>query len=335
MGRAILTLQPVGGLKSPDPFFIMKIQKDVELKKYTTLKIGGKAKYFVEANSKEDIIEAVKWVRRKKLPFFVLGGGSNVLVNDKGFKGVVIKMKNEKIKMKNQNEKLKTIEADAGCSMKKIIGLSEQEGMTGLEWAAGIPRITVGGAIRGNAGAFGRTMANITKEVKALDTRSLRAQTVLSKQMKFWFKDSIFKKNKNLIILSATLMLEKKDKSEVKKEVKRILQYRKTYHPQEPSAGCAFKNVILTKSLENKFKNFPEITEFIKRGEIPAAWLIEQCGLKGKQLGKAQISNKHSNFIINLGGAKASDVLFLIKLAKQKIKNKFGISLQEEIQYII
>ncbi len=258
----------------------MKFQKNVLLKNYTTFKIGGPAKYFCFAKNKEGLIEAVKWAKEKNLPFFILGGGSNLLVSDKGYEGLVIKYQNPK--------------------------LAEYVNK-GLEWAAGIPG-TVAGAIRGNAGAFEGEMKDVVKEVEVFDAKTQKIKIFKNKDCQFSYRNSVFKKNPNLIILSAKIRSSRGNP----KKIQQYLNYRKERHPQEPSAGSVFKNLF----------------------DVPAAKLIAECGLKGKRIGGAQISEKHPNFIINLGNAKSSDVLKLINLVKRKVKNKFGKKLEEEIQYL-
>jgi UDP-N-acetylmuramate dehydrogenase len=255
------------------------IRKNVPLAPYTTFKIGGKAKYFYEAKSKEDLVKAIKAAKEAGLPFFILGGGSNVLVSDKGFDGLVIKIQNTKYEIQDTR-----IVADAGVLLSKLVDESVKVGLTGLEWAAGIPG-TVGGAVRGNANAFGVSMSDVVKNIR----------------------------NYEDIILSVELELKKGDREKSKKMIKEYLEYRDKRHPLEyPSAGCIFKN--------------PE-------GDF-AGRLIEQCGLKGKKEGGAMFSKKHGNFIVNLGNAKAKDVIKLINLCKKKVREKFRIELEEEIEYL-
>ena len=310
------------------------VQENVSLAKYTTFKIGGPARYFFIARAKEDLIKAIKWAKQKKLPFFILGGGSNVLFSDNGYKGIIIKTQNSKLKVQNYTSKLKTINAEAGTILNDLVKLSVEKSLTGLEWLAGIPG-TVGGAIHGNAGAFWKTMADIIESVEVLDTNNLKIKNISAENCQFANKDSVFKHQKNLVILSAKIKLKKGNKKEIKEKIKEYLKYRRKNHPLNFfSAGCAFKNYIPEIKNQKLLKKFPELVEFGKKGRIPAAYLIEKCGLNDKKIGKAQFSEKHANFIINLGGAKASDVLKLIKLAKEKVKNKFGITLEEEIQYI-
>ncbi|HOW13069.1 MAG TPA: UDP-N-acetylmuramate dehydrogenase [Candidatus Pacearchaeota archaeon] len=308
----------------------LKILRNVSLKDYTTYKIGGLAKYFFIAENNEDLIEAIKWAKDKKIPFFILGNGSNVLFSDKGFNGLIIKIKTSKIEiLKNKNNKCDVL-SEAGVNLSDLINFLTENNLEGLEWAAGIPG-NVGGAVYGNASAFGKKMSDFVKEVEVLDTNNLKQKKLSLKQCQFSAKNSIFKKKKNLVILSVVFSFKKGNKEEIKKRVKECLIYRAKNHPNYPSAGCVFKNYILKKNDEKIFKKFPELNIFKKNRTIPAAYLIEKCNLKGKQIGKAKISEKHSNFFVNLGGAKAKDILKLIDLTKKEVKNKFNIALEEEI----
>ncbi|MBZ9577564.1 UDP-N-acetylmuramate dehydrogenase [Patescibacteria group bacterium] len=286
----------------------MDIKENISLAKHTTFKIGGPAKYFCITRNKEDLVKAVKKAKELNLPFFILGGGSNVLASDKGYNGLIIKIENCKLRIENCN-----LYTEAGVKLEEIVKLSDKKSLTGMEWAAGIPG-TVGGAVYGNAQAFDVKMSDIVKSVEVLDTKNLKIKNLLKKQCLFSAKKSIFKKNKNLIILSATLKLKKGDKKEIQKAIKEHLNYRKKNHPLRfSSAGSVFVN---------------------KTGGPPSAYLIEKCGLKGTKVGGAEVSKKHAGFIINTGKAKAKDVLKLIKIIKQKVKNKLGIKLEEEVQII-
>ena len=296
------------------------------MRSYTTFKIGGNAKYFLIARTKDDLISAVKFSREKKLPFFILGGGSNLLVSDEGFNGIIIKIENKKLKIKKSK-----IVAGAGVSLGKIVGVAARAGFSGMEWAVGIPAATIGGAVRGKAAAFDGSMAKRVESVEALESKSLKLQKFKNKDCQFSYRQSIFKKNKNLIIFSATLKLKKESKQKIEKRVAGHSNYRKARHPKDPSAGSIFKNIKFSKSLAKKF---PEFLQFEKREEIPSAFLIERCGLKGKKSGGAKISEQHANFILNFNNAKAKDVQKLINLIKKSVKNKFGIILEEEIQHL-
>ncbi|PIV12637.1 MAG: UDP-N-acetylenolpyruvoylglucosamine reductase [Candidatus Nealsonbacteria bacterium CG03_land_8_20_14_0_80_36_12] len=295
-----------------------RIKSNISLAKYTTFKIGGPAQYFFIAKEKKDVIEAIKMAKKNGLPFFVLGEGSNLLVSDKGFNGLVIKFQVSNFKFQDPE-----VVAEAGTILEELVKGSMKRGLTGLEWAAGIPG-TVGGAIRGNAAAFGSSIGNLVKRVEVLKCGEIRSLKEIgsqnqkirifkNKDCKFSYRDSIFKKNPNLIILAVELQIEKGDKKKIKKEITKNLDYRKKNHPLNfPSAGSVFKNPP----------------------QFSAGFLIEKCGLKGKTIGQAQISKKHSNFIVNLGGAKAKDVKKLINLAKKKVKEKFGVELEEELEQL-
>jgi UDP-N-acetylmuramate dehydrogenase len=223
---------------------------------------------------------------------------------------------------------------EGGMKLKEIVKFCLKEGLTGLEWAAGIPG-TLGGAVYGNASAFGNSMSDLVEKVEVFDVQKEKIRTFEKKDCQFGLKESIFKKQKRYILISAVLKLKKGKKKEIKEKIKYHLDYREKNHPLNfPSAGSIFKNKKLKIKNKKLLKAFPKLREFNKKGEIPAGYLIEKSGLKGKRIGGAEISKKHANFIVNLGKAKAEDVLRLINLVKKEVKNKFGISLEEEIQYL-
>lgn len=306
----------------------LELQKKVTLAPFSTFKIGGVAEYFVRVKNQNEIIEAINWARKKKLPFFILGNGSNVLFSDKGFNGLIIKLQNNKFRIKN-----KEIIAQAGCQLQTLVKESIKKNLAGLEWAIGIPG-TLGGAIYQNAGAFGREMKDIVKMVKILEIQAskFRIRELKNKDCKFGYRESIFKKRKNWIILEAILNLKKTKKEELKKKIKEFLKIRKERQPLEyPSAGSVFKNIPLKKipkKLKEKFK------EKIKNNYLPVGALIESLGLKGKKIGGAKISEKHANFIVNVGKAKAEDVKKLIDLIKKEIKKEFKLEVKEEIELV-
>ena len=257
----------------------IEVKENVSLAEYTTFKIGGPARYFFIAKNKQDLIKAIEFAKNKHLTFFILGGGSNLLVSDNGFKGVVIKIQNQDYRIDGTR-----IITDAGVELNTLVNLSIDNSLTGLEWAIGIPG-TIGGAVKVNASAFGQNIKELVKNIKKI----------------------------NKIIISVELDLKKGNKNISQELIKEYTQKRKNTQPLEyASAGCIFKNTS---------------------GQ-GAGRLIDQAGLKGTKVGQAMISEKHANFIINLGGAKSDDVINLIKLVKQTIKDKFNLELEEEIQYL-
>jgi len=317
------------------------VKENEPLAPYTTFKIGGPAKYFFIAKTSDDIVKAVEMAKKLKMPYFILGGGSNLLVSDQGFDGLVIKILDSRFKISDLR-----VEVAAGALLSTVVGKSVEAGLTGLEWAAGIYG-TIGGAVRGNAGAFGHEMSEVVESVRIMNQElparnasasvaGGRIKNLKNKECGFGYRDSIFKQDKNLIILEVVLKLGKGDKEKGKQEVKNILQARRERQPLEfPSAGSVFKNVEIANLSElktNLRESLPE--EFIAKGKIPAAWLIEEVNLKGKKIGGAEVSDKHANFIVNTGQATASNVLALISLIKMKVRDDLGIQLEEEIELV-
>jgi len=331
--------------------FEQKIQKDVVLAPYSTLKIGGKARYFCTVTNNQELVEAIQWAKEKGVPFFILGAASNILISDKGWNGLVIKMQNLNYKLQSSSIEEKTlpniqseqiIEAEAGVPLAKIVGLAFQHSLTGMEWAIGIPG-TVGGAIYGNAGAFGSSMAEVVKTVCVLDvSQNSYAMLDITKQgCDFSYRSSLFKHNKQFIIISAHIHLQKGIQEQIAKKMKECFERKKQSQPLDYfSAGSIFKNFyfehcsVFSLGTRKFLENFSEWEQFQKQGFIPAAWLIEKCGLKGKKIGRVELSLKHANFIVHRGGGSAKDVKKLINLIKKQIKEKFGIELQEEIEYL-
>jgi len=312
------------------------IQENVELKQYSTFKLGGPAKYFFIAKSREEIIKAAQTAKELDLPFFILGGGSNILVHDKGFDGLVIKVETKNLEM-NDN----IIKADAGVLLGQVVAMAMQNGLSGMEWAIGIPG-TIGGAVRGNAGAYGSDTSANTMIVQTYDLKKNQEVEMTKAECQFEYRESIFKKNSNLIILGAEFQFEQGDKEKIKNQMMEHTKTRICSQPKFPSVGCSFKNIIVTDEIREKIKATDENgLKAIKTdtatgvSKIGAAWFIDRAGLKGHQIGGAKVSDEHANFIIKAEeSGKADDVVQLISYIKQKVRTEFGIQLQEEAQYI-
>lgn len=312
---------------------MVNIQKNIALASHTTFKIGGPAKYFSEAKSIDEIQELCLWAQKEKIPVAIIGGGSNVLVSDRGFDGLVIKIKNQKLEI---NDDL--IYCEAGVPLAKLAAEAVKNELAGLEWAIGIPG-TVGGAINGNAGAFSKSTSENVKEVRVLDLRRLSFQGEIFKKedCKFEYRNSIFKKNSNLIILAGVFRLARGKKEEMRAVLKEYAGQRMGSQPAGYSAGCFFKNPSWPGKEEERrelMKKFPELEKFSQRPKIGAGFLIESAGLRGKKTDNAMISEKHACFIINGGEARAENIIELASLAKEKVKKKYGINLEYEVQLI-
>lgn len=309
----------------------MNIQENIILAPHTTFKIGGPARYFIEAKSAEEIKEAVLWAREKGVPYFLLGGGSNLLVSDDGFNGLVIKIKTASYKIQDTS-----VTAEAGAPLAKLVAESANNDLTGLEWAVGIPG-TIGGAVCGNAGAYGHSTSEAVIHARAMDQNS-EIVDFNNQDCHFCYRGSIFKESGNkLIILETELKLIKGNSNEIKEKIKKIISERAGKIPHYPSSGSFFKNYIVDEKSPTSnllLKNFPELKNNIKGGKIATGYFIEQCDLKGKTIGGAQISEQHANFIINIGNAKAIDVLGLAEICKREVAKKFGVELEIEKKLI-
>lgn len=284
-----------------------KIEKDISLSTLTTYKTGGIAKLVVYPNNINNLKQMLKLIHKYNIKYFILGKGSNTLFSDKEFKGVIIKLD----KLNNFKIKQTEIYVESGMILSKLVQASVKNELTGLEFAIGIPG-TIGGAIYMNAGAYGNNMSNIVKSVIVLNEKFQIKEIPLEK-LKFDYRYSIFQDNKNLICVAANIKLEHGNHDEIASKIKENLLKRKNSQPLEyPSAGSVFRN--------------PE-------GNY-AGKIIEELGLKGKNIGGAEISTKHANFIINKNNASSSDILNLIKLVQKEVKDKYKIDLKLEQQLV-
>ncbi|MBU2236074.1 UDP-N-acetylmuramate dehydrogenase [Patescibacteria group bacterium] len=303
-----------------------RVNEDFALAPLTGYKIGGPAKYYFIGENTDDVKNAVGAAHELSLPVFILARGSNVLVSDKGFAGLVIHNKSKNISVSNTE-----IEADAGVNLSSLANSAKDLGLSGIEFIAGIPG-SVGGAIRGNAGAWGSEIKNVLIKVMAV-TESGEIIERSNKQCEFGYRESIFKMNKE-IILSASFELSKSTKKDVQIKINEIVKKKKEEQEFEsPSAGCVFKNTKVDFSEEEMAKKGID-SSAVNNGLVSSGYLIDRLGLKGFTVGGAMVSKVHGNFIINLGNATAEQIVMLIGIIKQKVRDKYGIQLQEEIQLI-
>lgn len=283
------------------------------LANHCTYRIGGPAKCYFSAAGEDEVAASLEVARENNLPFFILGGGSNVLFSDEGFPGMVVKMDNISIDARDNGEKT-TVIVGAGTPLAALVKFTRDNSLTGMEWAAGIPG-TVGGAIRGNAGAFHHEVGESVLKVRVLQVVAAGIETRLFQKndCAFAYRNSAFKCNKNLVIVSAALSFDKGDPRKIESEIQEYLAKKNTTQPLDhPSAGSVFAN--------------PE--------GFFAGKIIEECGFKGRVVGGAKVSEKHANFIVNLGGATAADVKKIISLIKKSAQEKFGVNLEEEIEIV-
>lgn len=321
---------------------MLQIQENISLSGFSTFRIGGPARYFCIAKDEGEVSEALDFAIKDKLRVFVIGRGSNLLVSDDGFDGLVLKTELLDRKIK-EGEGATEVRLGAGISLVRLILDFQSEGIAGMEWAAGIPA-TFGGAVANNAGAKGMEIGGAVKEVRALEMQSssegyltgYTPKTLSHDECGFSYRKSIFKESKRFVILDAVLSLRRGDSEDMKQEIAKNLEARSSKQPLEhPNIGSIFKNPVLSRQeQESLSRKCPDFAKVIKDDTIPAGFLIEKAGMKGKKIGGVIISEKHANFIVNTGGGKAEDVVILISLIKEKVRVVFGIQLKEEIEYV-
>lgn len=309
------------------------LKRNIPLSDYSNIKIGGKAAYFSEFTSKENLIEILlQWreINPEMDKIIVLGNGTNILFNDNGFDGLVLKNSVDFIKRDGN-----IVEVGSGTEFSRLLDFCVENLLTGLEWAGGLPG-TIGGAVRGNAGAFGgETRDNIT-EVVSLNIQTLQTKVRSRADCKFGYRDSIFKSGEiSEVIISAKFNLNEGTAQEIKKYIYEKKQHREEKHPLDlPNLGSTFKNILLEDvpgEMKEKYKNSIKKDPF---PIFPSTKLLALAGLAGKVIGGAKFSEKHPNFIVNFNHAKAGDVVALIDFAKQEVLSKFGVRLEEEIQVL-
>ena len=298
------------------------------LKNLTTMKVGGPAKYFLIAKNEKNLIKAIKWAGKNKVKWYVVGEGSNLIPNDKGFNGLIIKNQIENFK-KTGNK----IYVGAGSNLLKFIFRINKLGLAGIEKMAGIPG-TVGGAIYGCAGAYGQEIKDCLVGARIYDGKAIK--WISKNQCRFNYRESIFKIKKNWIIIEAEFKFESGNSKNLINKAKEIIKLReKKYWPDLLCTGSFFKNIIvknikptaLRKKLLKKINK-----DKIMFGKIPTGYILEVVGAKGMKCGGIMVAKHHGNLIYNSGLGKTSEILKLSKMLKIKVKIRFGLNLEEEIQ---
>jgi UDP-N-acetylmuramate dehydrogenase len=292
------------------------LKRNYSLKDLTTFKIGGKADLFFVAETKEAMQEAVKYAQAQKLPVLLIGGGSNLVISDQGVEGLVILNSIKNLSKVDLEEC--TIELSTGFELAELVKLAQNHSLSGAEPFAGIPG-TLGGGICGNAGAYGKSLSNILVEAEIL-TAEGELKKVTPEFFEFDYRFSKLKVSNNYV-LSAKFQLAKGDKSEIDAQIEDILAQRHSKHPHK-TLGCA----------GSYFKNLPPAEGETRRRA--AGQVLEKVGAKNMSVGGASIFEKHANFIVNKGQAKASDVKELAKLLIAKVKEEYGVELEEEVRYV-
>jgi len=302
---------------------VVDIRTQVALAPLTTFSIGGPAAYLAQAQSVEDIKEAYAFAKGKNLPVVVLGGGSNMVVPDEGLDALVLCIGNKGIARTGE-----TLRVAAGEVLLDAVRYAAGQGLGGLESLAGIPG-TVGGAVRGNAGAFGAEVKDVLVSATVFDIYLQETKTFSNAQCEFAYRTSHFKVHPGLIVLEAEFALTPAEPMEADKKIMHTLGERHKRHIQDiKSAGSFFKNPVVSRELQEMFQT--EKGAQSKEGRVPAGWLMDKAGLRGARVGDAVASEHHTNYFLNAGVATAKEVRELASLAKEKVFVEFGVMLEEE-----
>lgn len=295
-----ILLEKIKGIVDSDRVF-----QNEPMSKHTTFRVGGPSDVFISIKSEKEAEELIRLLCVEKEPYFIIGNGSNLLVRDEGFRGVIIEIGKNFSDINITDE---TVEVEAGALLVKVANECLRASLSGLEFASGIPG-TIGGGVFMNAGAYGGELKDVVKSVRLLNTVTGEIMEKTCEEMKFSYRHSIAKEEP-YIILKASLKLNKGDKELIKARMDELKEQRTTKQPLEyPSAGSTFKRP------EGYF----------------AGKLIQDAGLKGYTVGGAQVSTKHSGFVINTGNATAEDILTLIDDVKNNVKDQFGVELEPEV----
>ncbi|MBI2450896.1 MAG: UDP-N-acetylmuramate dehydrogenase [Parcubacteria group bacterium] len=307
-----------------------KPKKDVAIKHLTAIKIGGPTRYFASIATLEDLRNALEWAKSRQIKWTAIGGGSNIIASDNGFDGLLIRVAAQNFKVDRER-----VYVGAGNNLFESIKKLNNLELAGLEKMAGIPG-TIGGAIYGNAGAYGQEISNHLVKAEIFDPRQNRVFWLSKNECQFGYRDSIFKK-KNWIILGAAFKFQKDSSAELKKVSKNIVRIREEkYWPEFLCPGSFFKNIAL-------FDLRPEVCEnFIKKidpvkivfNKVAAGYLLEEAGAKGMKIGDIRVADHHANLIYNAGQGKARDVKKLADILKKKVKDRFDFDIEEEVRYL-
>ncbi len=284
------------------------VQENASLAPYTSARIGGPADVMVTVKSADEFAAAMQFIWEHELPHYVLGGGSNVLVSDKGMRGIMVLNKAKEVQFETGDNP--TVRCEAGVIFSNLANRCASKGLAGLEWAATVPG-TVGGAVYGNAGAFGGDVSGNLMYAELLTKNGREKFSV--EQMGYGYRASVLKRGEiKAIVLSALLRLKNSTKEEVSVKIEQFSERRKATQPPGASMGSMFKNPA---------------------GDH-AGRLIEAAGLKGTRIGTAEISKLHGNFFVNHGETKAEDIRALIRLAQKTVAEKFNVDLELEVELI-
>lgn len=307
----------------------LDVQIAEPLSRHTRFGIGGPAGLLITAHNTPAFLSALQATRQAGLPRVVIGGGSNLIVADAGFPGAVLRYAADCVTLApNGNTTLLT--AGAGLVLQSLVDRTVALGLKGLETMTGIPG-WLGAAIYGNAGAYGHSISEIVSAVDFFDGAAIR--TFDNPGCEFHYRESVFKKHKDRIILSATLRLSAHDPEQLHKTAHDILSIRnQKYPPTMKCAGSIFKNFLFAELPARVQSILPPAV--VREGKVPSAWFLEQAGAKGLRIGDIQVADYHANLIYNDGAGTAHDLVAVIERLKKMVADRFDVALEEEVQYV-
>ena len=303
----------------------VQVSEGAPLARYTRFGLGGPAWAVVETSLRESLVRALAALRASGLPYTVLGSGANVVAADEGYRGVVLRFTASRIWTEET-----LVTAEAGADLQQVVDFAIAHGLSGLETLAGVPG-SLGAAVYGNAGAYGRSLADAVEEVTFLDGECVRAFGAA--ECEFRYRESVFKRRKHWIVLSATLALARADSAALRGAADEILAVRNAkFPPTMKCAGSVFKNMLAADLPPALAASLPP--EAVREGKIPAAYFLERAGAKGLSRGGIHVADYHANLLYNDGGGTAREFRDLAAELKSRVRERFGLEIEEEVQYV-
>jgi UDP-N-acetylmuramate dehydrogenase len=303
----------------------LTVAQCVPLACYTRFGIGGPADLYAETASEQAFVSALAAARESLLPHLVIGGGTNLIVSDAGFRGIVLRYRGERISSEGE-----TVTAEAGAVLQDLVDFSIARGLAGLETLSGIPG-SVGAAVYGNAGAYGHAINERVRAVRFFDGCEIRAFG--NSECDFRYRESIFKRRKDWIVFAAELELQPAEAAVLRRTADEILKVRNEKFPVTMKcAGSIFKNLLARELPPPAAAEVP--SSAVREGKVPAAWFLERVGAKGMRRGDIHVADYHANLIYNTGRGTAADLCALIQELKQRVRDRFSLDLEEEVQYV-
>ncbi len=302
-----------------------RVLENAMLSDYTRFAIGGPAAVLFDAGDEAAFVEGLQTVAELAAPHMVIGGGTNLVVSDTGFRGVVLRYTGSAIRRDRY-----LLGVGSGAVLQDVVDRSIALGLKGLETMTGIPGC-LGGAVYGNAGAYGHSIQELVRKVRVFDGE--RVREMRNEECQFRYRESIFKTCKRWVILSVDLEFLEHDAGELDRTAQEIRSIRDAkYPPSMKCAGSIFKNLLLVDLPSRVVSEIPG--KVIREGKVPSAWFLEQAGAKGMRRGDIQIADYHANLIYNAGAGTAADLVAVIREVKSRVFERFGFELEEEVQYV-